>query len=61
MSPFISDENRSSSSVTDFDNTSIVSESPADTQASKKADLAGPTSATMRNCRRSCRRTTTLF
>ena len=42
MSLFIFDENRSNSSVTDFDNTSTVSESPADTQASKKADLAGP-------------------
>ena len=42
MSLFIFDENRSSSSVTDFDNTSTAPESPADTQASKKADLAGP-------------------
>jgi aspartate--ammonia ligase len=42
MSLFIFDENRSNSSVTDFDSTSAVSASPADTQASKKADLAGP-------------------
>ena len=42
MSLFTFDENRSSSTVTDFDNTSTVSPSPADTQASKKADLAGP-------------------
>ena len=42
MSLFIFDESHSNSSVTDVDNTSAVSESPADPQASKKADLAGP-------------------
>ncbi|HXJ88817.1 MAG TPA: aspartate--ammonia ligase [Candidatus Binatia bacterium] len=42
MSLFISDESRSTSSVTDFDSTSAASESTADTKASKKADLAGP-------------------
>ncbi|HTT23149.1 MAG TPA: aspartate--ammonia ligase [Candidatus Sulfotelmatobacter sp.] len=42
MSLFIPDESRSTSSVTDFDSTSAVSESTTDTKASKKADLAGP-------------------
>ena len=42
MSLFIFDEHGSTSSVTDFDGTSTASESPANTKASKKADLAGP-------------------
>jgi len=41
MSLFISDEPSRTSSVTDFDSTSTAS-SETDTQANKKADLAGP-------------------